>query len=293
MQPRDFDTMPLVNASPDRPLGVRAQGLTDRGRVRPDNEDQFAIAELGRALRVTQSSLGPELRFSDAHATLLVVADGMGGHRAGEVASSLAVSAVESSVLESLRTSAGLDSDEILERLCAAVRDADQRIFEQASQRADQRGMGTTLTVAYAVRSMLFVAHVGDSRLYLHRGGRLHQITRDHTLVTEMVERGALAPQMATSHPLRHVITNAVGGAEPGLKVEPHQLPLEPGDVVLLCSDGLTEMVPDQQIAEMLERHREPSAASSQLVAAALGAGGRDNVTAVVARFDALELDDR
>jgi protein phosphatase len=151
-------------------------------------------------------------------------------------------------------------------------------------------GMGTTLTLAYVVGSMLYIAHVGDSRLYVLRDGRLRQVTRDHTLVAEMVAKGVIDEATAAHHNLRNVITNTVGGNDRGVQVELRRVELHPGDVLLLCSDGLTEMVDDDDIAKLLQDHPEPEAATQALVEAANEAGGRDNVTAVVARVEAVRL---
>ena len=137
------------------------------------------------------------------------------------------------------------------------------------------------------------MVHAGDSRCYLRRDQQLFQLTNDHTLVNQMVRNGVLPAADARKHHLRNIITNAVGGSEKGIQVEVHKATLEPGDVVLLCSDGLTEMVPDVQLGEVLKDEPDPAAACRQLVDLANQAGGRDNITAIVARFDAVQLDDQ
>ena len=129
------------------------------------------------------------------------------------------------------------------------------------------------------------MVHVGDSRGYLYRGDELHQLTRDHTLVAEMARRGLLTAEQAAGHRLRHVVTNVVGGLEPGVSVEAHKIGLEPGDVLLLCTDGVTGMVTDDQIRGILHAEIDPQRACEQLVARANEQGGRDNITAIVARF--------
>jgi protein phosphatase len=146
--------------------------------------------------------------------------------------------------------------------------------------------MGTTLTMAYCLGADLFIAHVGDSRCYLYRGGILHQLTNDHTLVAEMIRTGAIPPEQASRHQLRHVITNVIGGHEPGVQVEVHKVRTAPGDRLLLCSDGLTEMLPDEQIGAVLEEGLEPRPTCERLVKAANDRGGKDNITVVVADFD-------
>jgi protein phosphatase len=251
----------------ERPLVVSAHGVTDRGRVRENNEDQFLILELA-----------PD-------ATLLCVADGMGGHAAGQEASALAVETLEERLTDAGR-SGRATGEAMTGELEHALRAADARLFDEAEHHPEMEGMGTTMTVACAVRSALYVAHVGDSRLYLYRDGRLLQLTHDHTLVMEMVESGLLDPEQAARHVLRNVITNAIGGTERDLRVEQRRVALAPGDVILLCSDGLTEMVDPERIASTLAAEPDPKAACYELVNAANAAGGRDNVTVVVARFD-------
>jgi protein phosphatase len=145
--------------------------------------------------------------------------------------------------------------------------------------------MGTTLTLAYSLNDELFVAHVGDSRCYLCRGDTLYQLTRDHSLVDEMVRHGVLSAKQAAGHHLRHLVTNALGGGYSDVKVEVHKLKLESGDVVLLCSDGLSEMLSGDAISQVIRTQSDPEQSCRQLVAAANEAGGKDNITVVVARF--------
>lgn len=285
-------TLPVVceaSKVSTRQLAVQSYGLTDIGKRRRQNEDQFLIAELTKALRVRQSSLAqPKTQYSDERGYLFIVADGMGGHQAGEQASALAVGTIEEFVLNTLKWFFHLRSDEeqnILEEFQLALRQADAKIFEEASRHPELRGMGTTLTMAYSLDSQLFVVHVGDSRCYLQRNGHLYRLTHDHTLVEEMLRHHALTPEQAAGHYLRHVITNCVGGDKRGLQVEVHRVELAPGDVVLLCSDGLTEMLADARIAEILSEQTEPRQACERLVAEANAGGGRDNITVIVSRF--------
>lgn len=272
-------------------LKVRSFGLTDKGQRRPGNEDSFLVADLAKEMRVQQSSLPQAPRYCGAECgQLFLVADGMGGHQAGEQASSLAVRSIEHSVLNTLKWFFHLQGPEeknVLTEFQAALRQADRTLFQEAERHPEYRGMGTTVTMAYRLDRELFIVHVGDSRCYLYRDGRLHCITRDHTLTAELVRRGAIEPREAAGHPYRHVITNCVGGTEPGVQVEAHKMDLAPGDVLLLCSDGLTEMVADDRIAEVLLRDDDPRAACERLVAMANEAGGKDNITVIVARFDA------
>ncbi len=166
-----------------------------------------------------------------------------------------------------------------------ALGQANARILAEAAGHPELHGMGTTLTLAYSLNDVLFVAHVGDSRCYLRRHGSLYRLTRDHTLVEEMVRRGALAAEDVAQNRWRHVVTNFVGGDTAEVKVEVHKVQLEGGDRVLLCSDGLTEMLPEEEINQILHAEPEPEQACRRLVARANEAGGRDNITAVVAHF--------
>jgi len=267
-------------------LTVRSHGRTDKGRVRGSNEDQFLIATLTKSLQVRTSLPQETLQCGPPQGHLFVVADGVGGNNAGEQASALAVGTIESFVLDTLNWCVhlrGSEEDRILGEFQKALKRADERVYSESQARPDCRGMGTTLTLAFVLEDELFLAHVGDSRCYLLRNGLLYRLTRDHTLVAEMVRRGLLEPEQAARHNLRHVITNVVGGSDPGVQVEMHKLPLEAGDRLLLCSDGLTEMVPDEEILALLGEAADPATACDRLVDRANDNGGRDNVTVVVA----------
>jgi PPM family protein phosphatase len=283
---------PRTAAHPRLPCAVRSFGLTDPGRVRPSNQDHFAVVELVRTLHVRQTSV-PQAddQYSSHRGHLFLVADGMGGHQAGEVASAMSVLTVEAFLLNTLKRFFNLQAPEeqnVLKEFRGALLQADAKIFEEAAQRPELLGMGTTLTLAFTVNWKLYVAHAGDSRCYLFSGGGLHRLTQDHTLVAEMVRRGSLSLEGASRHPSRHIVTNALGGNEPGVRVELHGLDLEPGDVLLLCSDGLTEMVPDEWIAAVLRDENEPESACERMVAEANVRGGKDNITVLVARFETL-----
>jgi serine/threonine protein phosphatase PrpC len=272
-----------------RPLSVQSFGLTDVGRRRDTNQDQFVTASLMRALWVEQSSIPQSaLRYADDRGHVFIVADGMGGANGGEKASAIAVDAMEVFLLNALRWLLALDGSKeasVLRDFKSALLRADACVYAAATQDRGLRGMGTTLTMAYTLDADLFVAHVGDSRCYLLRSGTLLQLTRDDTLVQQMVETGLLTPETAAEHALRHVITNVVGGPSPGLQAEVHHTRLEPGDVLLLCTDGLTGMLPDDRIATVLQACAAPQDACEQLVKLANEQGGTDNVTVVVARY--------
>jgi PPM family protein phosphatase len=239
------------------PIKVVTAGVTDIGRVRDGNEDGF-IDQADR--------LG-----------LVAVADGMGGHRAGEVASATALEALRASVAngQSLRD---------------AIEGANDAVLEKSESDLELHGMGTTLTAGMlGSDGYLVVGHVGDSRAYLARDGALTQITTDHSLVEEMVRDGVLTPEQAEVHPQRSTITRALG-IDPRVDVDEYPIELQPGDRILFCSDGLTTMVRPDKIAGILSREPDPKRAAQLLVDAANAAGGEDNITAVI--IEAVEVPD-
>ena len=279
-----------ATSMPRRVLTVKAFGITDKGKVRAANEDQFLVAELSKAMRIWQTSLSePKLQIGEERAHLFLVADGMGGHQAGERASALAVVAIEQFTLNSFKWFFGSDSTEakkVLAQFQSAFSQADAQIVEEAAEHPELSGMGTTVTMAFHVGAQLCVVHVGDSRAYLYRDGELHQLTQDHTLMADMVRRGFLRPDQVPGHRLRHVITNAVGGPELGVKVEARALEVQAGDRLLLCSDGLTEMVTDEAIAATLDAEPAPEACAKKLLARANEGAASDNITLLIVRFD-------
>ena len=271
-------------------FSVTSFGVTDPGRVRATNEDQFLIAELTKAMRIFQTSLPePKRQFGEERGHLFLVADGMGGHHAGEQASAMAVMAIEQFTLNTFKwffDTQGPDAQRVLAQFQEALKQADAQIVEEASDNPSLRGMGTTVTLAYQLDSQLCVVHVGDSRAYVFRDDALYQLTKDHTVVGDMVRAGAITEEDAVGHRLRHIVTNVVGGAEAGIFVEAHAVTLQSGDYVLLCSDGLTEMLSNDAISAVLRAEHDPEAACHRLVRESNDAGGRDNITVVIARFD-------
>jgi protein phosphatase len=264
--------------------------LTHQGLVRTNNEDHFVVARLAKSMQICQTSLknSGQTRFSDEDGHLMIVADGMGGAAAGERASAMAVESVEAFALNTLKwflrfTKA--DESELVAELDKALELADQAVVDEAGANARLHGMGTTLTMAYSVDRDLYIVHAGDSRAYLFRKGRFQQITNDHTLVQLLVSGGVLSPKDAKTHSKRNVVTNVIGGPSAGVHAEIHKLRLEHDDVLLICSDGLTEPVEDSLISQTLAQATDPVAAAKQLIALALEKGGPDNVTAIVARY--------
>jgi len=280
------DIEDTVDLTPRPPFVVSGFGLSDRGQRRETNEDCFAVAELARALRIHHSNLPQSKTNVSLHrAYVYLVADGVGGSEAGEVASGLSVESIEEFLLNTLKRFSNLQACEEQGALLAlqdALREADSRIFEETAKHPEWQGMGTTLTMAFAVNWRLFVAHAGDSRCYLFSNGKLQQLTEDHTMHTEFARRGL----KVAAHRWRHVVTNILGGPKPGVQVELHNLDLHPGDTVLLCSDGLTEMVDEEQIASLLAQEPDPQQACERLVAEANRLGGRDNITVIVGRVN-------
>lgn len=248
-------------------MDVRAYGLTHVGRQRQHNEDAFLVEET---------------------ANLYLVADGMGGHAAGEIASRIAVDSINEFILHTKEDDGTWPHayDEHFKRstnrLMAAVRMANTRVLEAMRKDARLRGMGTTVVACLAENSTMSVAHVGDSRAYLIRDGQLTRITSDHSWVFEQVQAGMLTEAEAEKHPLRNVITRALGGA---LQVSPDASEIEarPGDLFLLCSDGLTGMVPESEILRVVaENDGDLEQACRQLIDTANERGGLDNITAVL-----------
>jgi protein phosphatase len=292
--PSEPDTTVLL-ADDGRKAGPRVRvevaGRTDAGKVRSNNEDHFLVARLAKSMTICATSLpgeDGETRFSGEEGYLMVVADGMGGAAAGERASALAVASVEGFVLNTLKWFLHLGRQEegtLFEELRQGLERADQAVVERARADASLRGMGTTVTMAYSVGTDLFLVHAGDSRAYLFHDGTLEQLTSDHTLVQVLVSGGVITPEAARHHRNRHVVTNVVGGPREGVFAEIHKLTVADGDVLLLCSDGLSEPVPDEMIAEIVALSDSAESAASRLVERALERGGPDNVTAVVARF--------
>ncbi len=279
----------IADRDPPR-VGIKFGALTDTGKVRGNNEDHFLVARLSKSMQVCKTSLPGEgkTRFALEEGYLIVVADGMGGAAAGERASALAVGSVESFVLNTLKWFlhlSGHDEHALLAELRQSLERADSTIIERARSNPALQGMGTTLTMAYSVATDLYIVHAGDSRAYLFREGKLEQLTSDHTLVQALIDGGAISPEDAKRHHQRNVVTNVIGGPRVGVFAEIHKLVLLDGDTLLFCTDGLTEPVNDDAIAEVLARHPDPEDACTRLVDLALNRGGPDNVTAVVACY--------
>jgi protein phosphatase len=260
------------------------------GYHRENNEDHFFVTRLGRTLETLITSL-PEADLPKGTEEVnyaMILADGMGGHAAGEVASRMAISALISLALEVPDWVLKVDEEyapQIERRSRQRVQDVGAILVEQGQRDPALRGMGTTLTAARSLGRDLLIIHVGDSRAYLLRAGSLLRLTRDHTYTQMLVDSGRLRPAEVADSPHRHILTNALGGAGGHVRVDTDWLELEDGDRLLLCSDGLTDLVDDEAITGVLREATQSSDACEQLVQRALDAGGRDNVTVIVATY--------
>jgi len=254
-------------------MKINYQAITDVGKKRKGNEDSL---------------------FVNADQNLFVVADGMGGHAAGEIASKIAVDAINEFVVltsgdEEITWPFGLDENISYDgnRLKTAIRFANRKVLEATREKSEYEGMATTVAAVLVDGASANLAHVGDSRVYLVRKGRIEQLTSDHSWVNEQIQSGVISADQARSHPLRNVVTRALGG-KPDLQVDMQVHKIEPGDVLLLCSDGLTTMITDEDIARVIgDAGGDVEKASRALVAAANGRGGEDNITVLLLRFEA------
>jgi serine/threonine protein phosphatase PrpC len=258
--------------------------------VRPNNEDQFFVTRLSRSMETMLSSLPPgEIPArADEVNYVMIVADGMGGHAAGETASRLAIGAIASLAWEIPDWIFRADKEQL-----PAIKRRARRVLEQVHSIVSQlgatqhqlRGMGSTLTAARSYGRDLLIVHVGDSRAYLLRTRRLHRLTKDHTFAQLLVDIGQIHPSEAATSKVRHVLTNVVGGTSQAFTVDVDLLRLDDGDRLLLCSDGLTDLVDDETIASTLNDAPASNDACQRLLQLALDRGGRDNITVIVAAY--------
>jgi protein phosphatase len=253
-------------------MKISYEAITDVGRKRKGNEDSV---------------------FVNPDSNLFVVADGMGGHAAGEVASRLAVDAINDFVVltsgdDEITWPFGLDETMSYDgnRLKTAVRFANKKVLEATRERTEYEGMATTVAAVLVDGDSANLAHVGDSRVYLLREDVLTQLTSDHSWINEQIQSGVISADQARSHPLRNVVTRALGG-KPDLQVDMQMHRMRDGDVLLLCSDGLTTMLPDEEIARVLQEHGDDvGPAARALVDAANARGGEDNITVLLLKFE-------
>ena len=253
-------------------MKITCQAVTDVGKKRKGNEDSL---------------------FVNAEQKLFVVADGMGGHAAGEIASKVAVDAINEFVVltsgdEEITWPFGLDENISYDgnRLKTAIRYANRKVLEATKEKSEYEGMATTVAAVLVDGDAANLGHVGDSRVYLMRDGEITQLTSDHSWVNEQIQSGVISPDQARTHPLRNVVTRALGG-KPDLQVDMQQHKAKAGDILILCSDGLTTMIPDEDIARVVrESGGDVEKAAQALVASANAKGGEDNITVLLIRFD-------
>ena len=265
-------------------------GLSHVGRVRSNNEDHYLIARFDRSMRTVATNLSatdvPPRSSESAYA--LLVADGVGGAAAGEVASRTAIAELVGLALETPDWIMRLDQPlaaEVLKRMERRFQKIHDVLVERTKSNPALRGMGTTLTLACSLGADLLTTHVGDSRAYLFRQGKLEQLTRDQTLAQSLADAGAIRQDEVAEHPTRHVLTGAIATRGAFVQVELRHVRLMDGDQVLLCTDGLTEMVKAEAIARALSAARSADEGCRRLVDLALEAGGKDNVTVALGRY--------
>jgi protein phosphatase len=265
------------------PVWIHAFGQSDVGLVRGNNEDSFLMADLTTG--ATASDVFALNHTIGDKGGLLLVADGMGGAEAGEVASRMAAHEVARALIDQLSNRRSVDQRPFVKALKRSVQEANHIVFDESQKNSHLKGMGTTLTAAAVHGRFIFFAQLGDSRAYLARNGFITQMTQDQSLVAQLVATGSLSPQEAKTHPQRNVILQALG-VQRQVDAEVSFAELKSGDQVVLCSDGLSGKVDEEEIKEFLDRRLEPKAICRHLIDLARERGGEDNITVIVAGFD-------
>ncbi len=237
---------------------MKFYSATDIGRVREKNEDSLL-----------------------ASPPLFAVADGLGGHLAGEVASNLALSLIEKELKEPVS-----NREELIKKMINAIKEVNKKVYERSREKSDYRGMGTTLTLAYHLEDKLYFLHVGDSRAYLFRQGKLYRLTEDHSVVFQMFKEGRISQEEMETHPLRSTLTQAIG-VSPSVQADVVAVKTRVGDRYLLTTDGLTTMLKDEEIEEILKKNLSLEESCRTLINAANLKGGYDNITLVLLEIDA------
>ncbi|REJ71976.1 MAG: serine/threonine-protein phosphatase [Planctomycetota bacterium] len=271
-------------APPSDPTELRFGAVTHEGKVRSNNEDHFAILRRRRTIEIIKSNLQPhDLSTPDDHSYALVVADGIGGARFGELASRVALKTMLELTCQAtswVMKLTDLDAQQIRERVEAYLHRIQNTLLDCERDDPELSGMGTTWTSAHIIPPRAVIVHLGDSRAYLIRQRRLIQISHDETMAQALVDAG-MAPEEVEN--LGHVLLNHLGGGKENVTAQIHEVEFGPGDQLLVCSDGLTDMVPESRIEQEVHAHQDPQSACDALLALALEAGGRDNVTIVLA----------
>jgi serine/threonine protein phosphatase PrpC len=293
----DTAELPIHGAPETRePAGASARvaldvaALSHQGKVRKNNEDHFIVTRFDRTMRTLLSNL-PEGDVPERYAETvygMLVADGVGGAVGGEVASRTAITAIMDLVIDTPDWIMRLDeplAQEVLKRMEDRFQKVREVLVDLAKKDPTLGGMATTMTLACSLGPELLIAHVGDSRAYAVQGGELHRLTRDQTMAQSLADAGAITPDEVGKHPARHILTGALATRGAFAHVQLRHSRLDDGDQILLCSDGLTEMVPEEAIAGVLRAPGPSADACRALVDLALEAGGKDNVTVVLGRY--------
>jgi serine/threonine protein phosphatase PrpC len=269
---------------------VDAYGTSDVGLMRANNQDQFLVAELHKVIEIAHTSLPEKQRQtldSGTRALMLLVADGVGGGPGGQEASSVTLDTVLQYVTNSMRCFYKLDHEvqaELMSELARIVSETDATVRSEGN-RIHKPNMATTLTMAHVLWPRAYVVQIGDSRCYHVRGSSMAQITKDQTIAEGLIERGLLDREHAEKSPFKDVLSQAIGAGDAELEAEISTVDLEPGDHLLLCTDGLTKHVPDEQILSHFQDAPDARSLADGLVKAAIDGGGSDNITIVVAKF--------
>lgn len=275
------------------PVRVEIGALSHTGKFRPNNEDHYSVVRRRRSREMILTNMPVDAipRYQDDEVYAMAVADGIGGAAFGEFASLLALKTGWDLTTHAVKWHFQVndnEADELKELLKVYGQLIHQRLRQEASGHPQMTGMGTTITAAITIGFDAFIANAGDSRAYLFRDGTLKQLTRDHTLAQHLVDTGAIPTVSAASRRMRSMLINCLGGSGSGVEVDVDQVALHDGDRLLLCTDGLSDMVGDRDIEQVLARHTSPEQAAPELVQLALDNGGRDNVTVIVARFTSI-----
>lgn len=286
----EFLALPAWTDTGSARVEVDLAGMSHAGRVRQNNEDHYLAIRFSRSCETVLTNLPPEHNPArvDEIGYVMIVADGIGGTPGGEVASRMVISAAVSLALATpdwVFSAAESEVQERLRRMANRFQNIQQTLRTQARHEPGLRQMGTTLSVAFSFGANLILGYVGNSRIYLFRDGHLHQLSHDHTVVQSMVDSGQLTPEQAAKHPRRHVLARSFYAGTDVLEPDFQLTTLVTGDQLLVCTDGLTEMVRDDDIGSILKHASSADESCRNLVHAALSNGGKDNVTVVLARY--------
>jgi len=277
-------------SDPGALMAIDVAATTHEGHVRPNNEDHYLVIRFGRSLQTLQTNVEANLLPSNYDLTGygMVVADGLGGMSGGEVASRTALTKLIELVAETPDWILGFEESEKVETILNRAKERFLKIDEALKNKADHdaslSGMGTTLTTAATLGNNLVLGHIGDSRAYIYREGTLTQLTKDHTVAQELIDAG-ISGTDPVARSMRHVLTAALGSMGSRIQPEVRRIRLKENDQVLLCTDGLSDMVDEKTIASLLRNSSSSAKACEDLETVALAAGGRDNITIIVARF--------